>query len=953
MKVNYRIAALLSSACVLAIASAADAQTTQASALAAAPTAAQAPAAASEIIVTGSRVIKNGNNSPTPVTIVGTDELMALQPTTLTDALNNLPVFQGSRGQFSNPNTTGIYGGGNPASNELNLRNLGPQRTLVLFDGQRVPPSNAIGIPDVDTIPEILIQRVDIVTGGVSAVYGSDAIAGVVNYVTDKHFNGVKAEASYGVSDRSDDESWKVAFAGGTKVLDDKGHVEFSYEHYNDAGIPRRSERNYYQYALLGSVPGSTTAPGTAANPYEVFNGVTINSSSFGGLITNGPLKGQNFTTNGALSAFNKGIATGTSNSQIGGDGSYGGQSSLAAPMHFDQAFGRFDYDFTPDLRFHSEISGTWKNSYTNSADTILTNYTFNSQNAFLSPAVRAALAAVPTFTMSEALNDLPQVQQISNVKNYFANGGLEGKLGKFEWGSDFDYGYNSIEDTLKNNVNNQRLAAALDAVVNPATGQIVCNASLTNSAYSNCVPLNIFGSTAASPAAASYVTGTTHYNPQFSTIEANAHISGEIFNLPAGPLNASLSGEFRKETFSDTSDAIPTLPSCTSLRYNCTAKTALWTNAFANSSSVSQTVKEGALEFDAPLLKDLPLVQSLNLNGAARFTSYDFGGNNWTWKIGLDWHLTDEYTIRATVSQDIEAPSLSELFQPTVVSPVSMQDRLTLTTPAINVVNIGNPNLVSEVGHTITAGFVWKPHFIPGFSMSLDGYHIKIDKALTQLQGYNPQLQDACYASKGTSIYCTLQTRALGFTNTTAANAVTEWTAVFANIANIETYGADLEVNYATRLWEHSLSTRVFGTWQPHYYISQPGVPTYDEGNVAFPNVVPLQAIPALRLTATANFGVTDNFFIGVTERYRGSMKASAVPTDVYVAGDRRVNSISYTDFNLIYRLKAGNELYLNVRNAFDQMPQGVAGLSSGAGYPGIDDPIGRYYTVGIRVRM
>ena len=106
--------------------------------------------------------------------------------------MNNLPVFQGSRGQFSLPNTTGLYGGGNPATTQLNLRNLAPQRTLILFDGQRVAPTNALGIVDVDMVPQELIQRVDVVTGGVSAVYGSDAIAGVVNFITDKNFNGFK-----------------------------------------------------------------------------------------------------------------------------------------------------------------------------------------------------------------------------------------------------------------------------------------------------------------------------------------------------------------------------------------------------------------------------------------------------------------------------------------------------------------------------------------------------------------------------------------------------------------------------------------------------------------------------------------------------------------------------------------------------------------------------------------
>jgi iron complex outermembrane receptor protein len=384
MKTNRLVTALLCSAAMSAVSSAALAQSAQT----AEPQADDA-AAVQDVVVTGSRVIRNGNNSPSPVTVVQTEELLNLQPTTITDALNNLPVFQGSRGQFSNPNTTGLYGGGNPASNQLNLRNLGSQRTLVLFDGQRLPPSNAIGIVDVDMVPQMLIQRVDVVTGGASAVYGSDAIAGVVNYITDKNFNGLKAEAGYGISERDDSQTWKFGLAGGTRFLNDRGHVEASYNHYEDEGLPRRNMRDYYQYALLGSTPGSTAVAGSVTNPYSVYNGVRNASSSFGGLITNGTLRGYNFTTDGGLVPFVHGALTGTANQEVGGDGSYGGQNSLKAPLTFDQVFGRFDYDFSDSLRFHAEASGNWKTAVTNAANTQFTNLTFSRTNAFLSPATQ------------------------------------------------------------------------------------------------------------------------------------------------------------------------------------------------------------------------------------------------------------------------------------------------------------------------------------------------------------------------------------------------------------------------------------------------------------------------------------------------------------------------------------------------------------------------------------
>lgn len=905
------------------------------------------------IVVTGSRVITNGNNSPTPLTVVSSEQLLRMQPTTITDALNNLPVFSGSRGQFSNPNTTGLYGGGNPASSQLNLRNLGPQRTLILFDGQRLAPGNAIGIVDVDMVPQMLIKRVDVVTGGASAVYGSDAIAGVVNYVTDHNFNGLKIEGGAGISRYSDDKTWRVGIAAGKKLFDGRGHIEISYNHYNDTGIPHRSARPYSGYALVGSVPGSTAAPGTAANPYGVYNTTTINTATIGGLIGSGALKGYTFNTNGVPTAFTHGVATGTTNTEVGGDGYSGGQDSLKAPMRFNQAFLRFDFDFNDNLHFHTEASGNWKHSYTYSANTLLAGYTFSSTNAFLSPAVQSALSASPTFTMSESLNDFPLVKQTADVANYFVNVGFEGKLGKFNWGVDGNYSYNSIKDTLDNNINYQRLSAALDAVAGPG-GSVVCRASLTNSTYAGCQPLNLFGPTAANAAAISYVTSTTHYTPTFQQVEAGGHIGGPLFALPAGTVNASLSGEFRKQSFWNGSDATPSDPlNCTDLRYNCTNQASPWLNAFATSPKVSQQVKEVAVEFNAPLLADVHFFKALNLNGAARYTSYDYGGNNITWKVGVDWRVSPDVKLRGTVSKDIEAPSLSQLFQPLLVGPVTQRDYLTQTNPATTITNLGNPNLVSEVGHTITGGIVISPSAIPHLSISADFYQVKVTGALTQLQGYNPQLQAYCYASGGTAYYCSLQTRRNGFSDTSAANAATGWYAIFANIASIETRGLDFELNYWNTIANHRFNARILANYQPYYTISQPGLPTYQEANVAFPNVVPLQAIPAVRIMANLDVAVTPKLMLSLTERFRGRMDASAVPTDVYVASAWHIPSLSQSDLNLSYTFRPETQVYFNVRNIFNQMPPGVSGLSKGAGYPGIDDPTGRYISAGFRYKF
>ncbi|HEY2401643.1 MAG TPA: TonB-dependent receptor plug domain-containing protein, partial [Steroidobacteraceae bacterium] len=190
-----------------------------------------------EVLVTGSRVIKNGNDSPTPVTVINVQDMALVHPGTVADQLNDLPQFAGSRGQLTNP------GGGaqgtssaatNPAANVLNLRNFGYTRTLVLFDGHRLAPTAPDGTVDTNMIPQMLLQRVDVVTGGASAVYGSDAVTGVVNFITDTHFNGVKAEARAGVSYYGDEVTEAGGLAGGTDLFGGRGHIEASIQTQHD-----------------------------------------------------------------------------------------------------------------------------------------------------------------------------------------------------------------------------------------------------------------------------------------------------------------------------------------------------------------------------------------------------------------------------------------------------------------------------------------------------------------------------------------------------------------------------------------------------------------------------------------------------------------------------------------------------------------------------------------------
>jgi outer membrane receptor protein involved in Fe transport len=372
--------------------------------------------------------------------------------------------------------------------------------------------------------------------------------------------------------------------------------------------------------------------------------------------------------------------------------------------------------------------------------------------------------------------------------------------------------------------------------------------------------------------------------------------------------------------------------------------------------------VKEGAIEFDAPLLKDVPAVQALNLNGAARYTSYATSGNYWTWKLGLEWHLNDSLTLRSTSSRDIAAPTLYHLFRPEVDVPVAVTDYLTNTTYNAPSRDLAAPNDTAEIALTRTLGVVWQPS--ANFSASLDGFRIRIKDAIGQIQGFNQQVQLLCYGSGGTSPFCSLQQRPSGnFTNTSPTNQVTGWLNFFENISAIETFGADLELNWSGHVRNHRVNGRLLGTYQPHYLYAQPGQPTYDLADVAFPKIIGQANAPSIRMTGVLTVGVTDRFTVDLEERWRNAMILDELtqPAENWVAGARgdHLASYGYTTLNMRYDLGprlGGLTVYGNIRNLFNTpAPIGQTGNQPGNGFASFDEAgvLGRYYTLGARIKF
>jgi iron complex outermembrane recepter protein len=912
-----------------------------------------APASAEQVVVTGSRVITNGNDSPTPLTVISTDTITATAPATVFDGLEALPVFDGSLSPQSNPGNSSQ----NNAAHEFNLRNIGITRTLVLYDGRRIAPTAPTGQINADIIPEMLLQRVDIVTGGVSAVYGSDAISGVVNFVTDKNFNGVKAFAQGGLSEYADGKNVKAGIASGTDVLGGRGHIEGSLEYYNNAGIAWNDKLQRPWARQVITLQGA----GTAASPDHIIYNTRLSSTSFGGYITasgnaGNPLADMNFATNGQLTPYNHGtpVVTGI---ESGGDGGYYYQASLVARTVMGQAYGRFDYDFGNGVQAYVSVSGTLDQNENNHQTNEFRNITLSATDAFLSPAQQAAMtnAGITKFNFSKMMTQAPPLQPDTWTTAYLINGGASGDLfGKYKW--DLSYVYNSNMQFTRNNANIDlgRAYAALDAVVNPANGQVVCNVTLTNPGlYPGCVPLNLFGPTSESAQALNYILTTTKYHSITTLNEVGGTVSGSPFDDWAGPVEVAVSGEYRSTDFSLKSNAQPTSKlDCTGLRYNCVQGTTLLyiSNVVANEnpSTVNQSVAEGALEFDVPLLKGLPLVQSLDLNTAGRYTYYNTNGDVQTWKAGLEWHVDDQVSLRATRSLDIRAPNLNDLFAPQLINPAGVTDNHTGIVGQAPFITNSNPNLQPEKANTVTAGVVYRPDWLENFSVSADYFKTKIGNAITTIQGQSTTVQNLCEASNGTSPYCALIIRPLPFSDRSAANFVTAFTSEGLNVQSINTEGVDIEANYQADVGPGHFSVRLLSSYQPMLKTVQfPGAPVLNSADIP--------GSPAFKNTLFLRYSL-DNLSLDILEKYHGRTRWNSDRTQVY--SPDHLPSAAYTNATLTYNLGAMS-YFLTVENLFDKQPTPYGANGGNSGVPGLfggfvpgDDAIGRYYTLGLRMR-
>jgi outer membrane receptor protein involved in Fe transport len=962
-------AALLCAASVIALSSASRAQEVSES-----------------VVVTGSRVITDAANSPTPVLATSIAQLEATTPSNIPDALNKLPVFQGS----SSPSTSN-NAAGNAAANVLNLRNFGVQRTLVLVDGHRAAPSNSDGTVDIDTLPQGLVSRVDVITGGASAVYGSDAVTGVVNFILDKHFSGVKLNANAGISGRGDGASYQASVVGGTDLMGGRMHIEGSFKYYHADQI-LVNQRSYGSPANWIS-----TGLGTAASPYVTTKFGTLNSFSFGGKIACPSVKigtttypacaanGQQFVTDGVIGPFNPGTATGTPSVSAGGDGTYPTHIGMTAAVSTAESFGRLSYNLDDTTTAYINVGAAeawdfnnWTNNYIQTGTT--TPNTFFASNPYLTPTAAAALSGATTSSCNNSLN--PSVQYtgcfqmtsylrdryfITRTRNTNMNMtvGIDGTLmKKYDWSLYYTHANNRLKTNDPTNQSAQKMYAAEDAVKN-ASGQIVCYVSTTSYAnlYPGCTPLNPFGPTAITDDQYRYITQETGFIQTNTLDNVGGSIAGEVLENWAGPVRAALSAEMRWHSYAVTSLSPTGFVDCTGLRI-CNSGTSMFLgSSTAPLPEVSDNVWEFAGEVNVPLLKDLPLVQSLSTDVAGRYTNYSVSGAVETWKVGADWHVNDDLRFRATTSIDIRAPTLNDLFSPQQLGHGGFTDLHTggIVQNALSITQ-GNPLLVPETARTYTAGVVLTPTFLEGVTASLDYYSIKMKNSIGSIGGNTTGVQQICEASNGTSQLCQLIVRPFAFSDHSPANYPTAILNQSLNAAVLQAEGWEMEVDYGFQLADimdslpGAMTLRVLGNYQPlntsQQFVGSP--------------VLPAPQAPKGLLTTFVGYNL-GSWDFNLQYRYDSPWKRSTQPGVVFYAQPYGPAQ-NYFDLNISKGFNIdGNKmsLYLSIQNLFDNKPPiapviiSVPGLyaaglkeSGNNAIKGVD-VIGRYFTVGVKANL
>lgn len=887
-----------------------------------------------EIVVTGSRIARAGFDQPTPTTVIGEVELRQGVRANIAQVLNDAPQFRATvNPAVSNGNTSS-------GTAPVDLRGLGIARTLTLLNGRRF-----VGQNNLNLVPTGLVERVEVVTGGASAAYGSNAVAGVVNIILDTDFEGLSVGGYGGVSSRGDaaryslDGKFGVGFAGGA------GNFVIGAEYVQDRGIPDRdSRRNLGSTSFARVNPADPTdlrvilardVNNINRNGAGVVNDSIIPSATApGGFVTvRSVLAGQTFNSDGTLRPF-----LGPNAQGIGGadaislfDDVYG-----ATPFERLNGYARLSYDIGGATVYVDGTYGRATSNYPFFPDLVLGTQVIDANNAFVRSEIRARLTAAgqSNFTLGRVFNDV--FQNVIDLKRENREGsiGIDGGFGNgFKYSAYVSYGELESNEAVFNSRIAANYTRAVNAVTN-AAGQAVCAVNADAIATNDdpaCSPLNILGSNVASQAALDYVRGSQSQRTLSKLTSGGVQIQGDLFSLWAGPLTVAIGAEAREEEQTTIRDALTATPGFFGFQL------------FAQDFGGKFDVKEGFIEAALPLL-DLEGIAKIDVNGAARYSDFSTSGGVTSWKVGGTARLFNDVLLRATRSRDIRSPGIGDLFavRVTNIGPLNDRDAAGRTgTPGYNAqpttvftFSGGNPDLDQEFAKTLTFGGSYSPSFLRGLNLSIDYYDIEINGAIATLNG--SQLTLAC--ANGNQSACDRVVRdGTGTVTTVFANAQ--------NIASFETRGIDIEASYLLRMSQLSegmsgtIRFRGLATYVDRF-IFDDGLTRIDRaGDVG--NTV--AGLPKWRSTISMTY---QGDVLGFDARVR-YVDGGKFDAQNLLLVNNDVKSRTYLDLGAQFKATDRFTFFGNVNNVFDrQIPLTTGGS---AHY----DVVGTYFTAGARVNF
>lgn len=1008
------------------------------------------------LVVTGSRIRRPNLESSIPITSVGGEEFFEQGRVSVGDQLNELPALRSTVSQANSTQFLGTAG-----LNLLDLRGLGVGRTLVLQNGRRHVPGDirySGSTVDVNQIPTDLIERVDIVTGGNSAIYGSDAIAGVVNFVLKRDYDGIQLRAQGGISDEGDAGNYLLSAIAGHNFADGRGNITASAEYSRTNqyfGGGRREYRIPSGFVVVDSDTGSGLVNGGDGTPDRIFyNGVTSPVVSDGSVFVDFFGAGEQgkfrptyfFDPNGTLTRLTcerVGLAPYGSCVNLSANrfSTFRDQGQLQLQPANDRININLMGHFTVSEAFEPFFEAKYVNNKvrgTGFSGPVFSQFgsTFGdpgrerifTDNPYLTDQAEGVIRGllgdyytdlngnrVPEYygneyTGGNGIDDIDEFgfTTVSNLiglgtrderikrETYRLVAGVRGQFND-DWSYELsgNYGQTRERVNIGGNANLQRYLLALDAVRDPATGNIVCRAKIDPAArlplasaldpaeaasrlandVAQCVPINILGRGNVTQAARDYINQDASTSGKISQLVVNGFVSGDssqLFELPGGPIGFALGAEYRREKLIQRSDPL-------------ISSGLTFYNSIQNFNAPAFEVKEAFGEVRIPILSDTPFFHELTVNAAGRVADYSGAtGTVFAWNAGGEWAPIRDLRFRGNYSRAVRAPSLLELFDPlgqnfapAPLDPCSLRNinQGSSTREAncradgvpasydfvyvesLEILSGGNVNLTEESSESLTLGAVFQPRFLPGFALSVDYYDIEVNKVISSVSAQN--IIDACYDSSDlNNQFCELIQRAGpgGGPDGEIPGQILEGTLAVTplNFAKLKVRGIDTEASYRGEIGRLGrLTARLNYTYvlQNDNFLDPTDPERADQ--VLYELGDPKHLF---NLNVDLKSGP---FTFGYELRYIGKQLALAAadyenffskqgrdPTNVDYSDPIFAPSVFYHDFRLGIDASERFNFYIGVDNAFDRMPPfNSTGIGDGSA---IWSNLGRYFYAG-----